>query len=306
MTLAADPRPDIEPERIHYTNGTGESFSILRFPFLPDRPLLHWAHANGFHGYTYLPLLRQLSSAFNVLAWDMRGHGHSQAAADPDRLQDWKPFYEDLTGFLATQQQPLLLAGHSVGAVCSLAAAARLGPAVSGLCLVDPILMAGPPALVFGGLKRVGQGHRHPLVQGALRRRRRFADVETALQTYRGKRVFADWDDAFLAAYVRHGFRQEDGEVTLCCEPEWEARQFATTEHDPWPWVEALACPVLLVQAARGSTIFPGGVRRFRALHPDTSHRVYSGTSHFVPMEAHNRLAADMIDFLGATRQSAG
>lgn len=270
--------------------------SILRFPFVEGRPLLHWAHATGFHAETYRPLLEGLSQYFNVLAWDMRGHGESGAAADPDQLRDWEVFYEDLQGVISAHGQSWILAGHSVGAVCSLMVAARLGSAVRGLCLVDPILMHGVAAAGFGILKKLGQGHRHPLVFGALRRRARFASLAEAEQNYSAKRVFASWQEGFLSSYVRGGFRPVNDGVELRCAPAWEARQFATTEHDPWAAVGNLQCPVLLVQGARDSTIFPGAVRKFRALHTRTGHRLYPDTSHFVPMEASQRLVAEIAE----------
>ncbi len=297
MTLAADSEPAIAPQQIHWTNETGESFSILRFPFVAGRPLLHWAHATGFNATTYRPLLQALAGHFNVLAWDMRGHGASSAPADPGRLRDWTLFYDDLAAYLESLEGPLLLAGHSVGAVCSLVAAARLGPRVEGLCLVDPILMCGAAGVGFGLLKRAGLGDRHPLVAGALRRGRTFPSRQAVLDNYARKRVFAGWAPEFLAAYADGGFRSGGAGVELCCAPEWEARQFATTEHDPWGWVERIRCPVLLVQAERESTILPGAVRRFRQLHRDTRHRVYRGTTHFVPMESAERLAGDLLAF---------
>lgn len=259
---------------------------------------MHWAHATGFNAATYLPLLRRLAGHFNVLAWDMRGHGESTAMADPDRLRNWEPFYEDLTQYLGSLDGPLLLAGHSVGAVCSLFAASRLGSRVRGLCLVDPILMCGTAAAGFGLMKRLGLGDRHPLVSGALRRRRAFGSWDDALRTYAGKQVFADWEPAFLAAYVEGGLKTTADGVELRCAPAWEARQFATTEHDPWPPLRDLQSPVLLVQAERASTILPGAVRKFVRHHPDTRHSLYAGTSHFVPMETSGRLSEDMASFL--------
>ena len=37
-----------------------------------DRPVLHWAHANGFNGHTYRPLLTPLADKFDIYAWDAR------------------------------------------------------------------------------------------------------------------------------------------------------------------------------------------------------------------------------------------
>ncbi len=259
---------------------------------------VHWAHATGFHAQTYSPLLTALAQHYSVSAWDMRGHGETRANADPAELLSWQVLYDDLLACIDTLPEPVVLAGHSVGAVCSLVAAARRPQQVRALILVDPILMTGPASVGFGLLKRAGQGHRHPLVAGALRRRHEFPDRQSALDNYRGKAVFSSWAPDMLEQYVAGGFRDCARGVTLRCAPEWEARQYATTEHDAWRHVAALQCPVLLIGAARGSTIFPGAIARFRQLCPSMEYRKYSGTSHFLPMEAAGRLEEDILSFV--------
>ena len=47
------------------------------------RPVLHWAHANGFNGHTYAPLLNPLAERFDIYAWDARGHGRTNVSAGP-------------------------------------------------------------------------------------------------------------------------------------------------------------------------------------------------------------------------------
>src|SRR6056300_1475446 len=44
-------------------------------------PVLHWAHANGFNGRTYAPLLAPLAEHFHIYASDARGHGLSTLPA---------------------------------------------------------------------------------------------------------------------------------------------------------------------------------------------------------------------------------
>ena len=42
-----------------------------------NSPVFHWAHATGFNGETYKKVLKAISQAFHVYAWDLRGHGKS-------------------------------------------------------------------------------------------------------------------------------------------------------------------------------------------------------------------------------------
>lgn len=292
------------PSRETFRNEAGESFSILRFPFQEGRPLLHWAHATGFSAGTYLPFLHLLAPHFNLLAWDMRGHGQTRAAADPGKLRNWQVFYDDLAALVGAQSKPMILAGHSVGAVASLAVAARMPARVSALILVDPILMNGVFGHGFGLAKRFGQGRRHPLVPAARRRRSSFPDRAAALRQYAGKQLFRRWQPGFLEAYVQDGFETRGGALHLRCAPAWEAAQFATTEHDPWPWLRRAHGPVLLVEAAQESTMLPGAAARFRRARPHTVHRRYEDATHMLPMEQPGRLFGDILAFLNVAADS--
>ena len=60
------------PERDQFQAPDGAEIALWRWPQSKARPTLHWAHATGFHGRLYHPLLDELATDFNVLAWDMR------------------------------------------------------------------------------------------------------------------------------------------------------------------------------------------------------------------------------------------
>ena len=74
-------------------------------------------------------------------------------------------------------------------------------------------------------------------------------------------------------------------QVQLACAPEWESTTFAHTEHNPWPGIRQLRCPVIALAAERGSTFSPKAQKRLKALLPSADVRVLEGTTHFLPME---------------------
>lgn len=116
-------------ERDGFTAPDGREIALWRWPRSDG-----WAHATGFHGRLYQPLLDELAGDCNVLAWDMRGHGASAEAADIatdfTTLGGWETYYQDLTAWLESLAEPVWLAGHSIGATTSEASGrkpARLG-----------------------------------------------------------------------------------------------------------------------------------------------------------------------------------
>jgi len=273
------------PERDEFRATDGADIALWRWPQSKSRPTLHWAHATGFHGRLYHPLLDDLATDVNVLAWDMRGHGASAGAANVSTFRGWETYYRDMTALLDSQDEPVWLAGHSIGATTSIMAAARRPDKVLGLILAEPVIMDPVQGLKLWGAKLLRQSHRLSLAAGAARRRRVFDSHTAALDNYRGRGGFKTWPEAWLEAYVQHAFIPQEDQLQLACSPEWESTTFAHTEHNPWTDIRQLRCPVIALAAEHGSTFSPAARKRLQALLPSADVRVVEGTTHFLPME---------------------
>ena len=273
------------PERDEFRATDGADIALWRWPQSKARPTLHWAHATGFHGRLYHPLLDELATDVNVLAWDMRGHGASAGAANLSTFRGWEIYYRDLIALLECLDEPVWLAGHSIGATTSIMAAARRPDKVLGLVLAEPVIMDPMQGLKLWLTKLLRQSQRLSLAAGAARRRRVFQSHAAALENYRGRGGFKTWPEAWLNAYVQHAFVPQGDQVQLACAPEWESTTFAHTEHNPWPGIRQLRCPVIALAAERGSTFSPKAQKRLKALLPSADIRILEGTTHFLPME---------------------
>ncbi|MCG2581895.1 MAG: alpha/beta hydrolase [Marinobacter sp.] len=273
------------PERDEFRATDGADIALWRWPQSKARPTLHWAHATGFHGRLYHPLLDELATDVNVLAWDMRGHGASAGAANVSTFRGWETYYRDMTALLDSQDEPVWLAGHSIGATTSIMAAARRPEKVLGLILAEPVIMDPVQGLKLGLAKLLRQSHRLSLAAGAARRRGVFDSHTAALDNYRGRGGFKTWPEAWLEAYVQHAFVPQEDQLQLACSPEWESTTFAHTEHNPWPGIRQLRCPVIALAAEHGSTFSPAAQKRLQTQLPSADVRVVAGTTHFLPME---------------------
>lgn len=272
-------------ERYGFHASDGQEITLWHWPRSEGRPTLHWAHATGFHGRLYKPLLDDLSDHCNVMAWDMRGHGASASAADTSAFRGWESYYGDLTALLASLDEPIWLAGHSIGATASIMAAARQPDKVLGLILVEPVIMDFWQGRMLWLSKLLHQSHRLSLAAGAARRRGVFDSHIAALDNYRGRGGFKTWPESWLEAYVQHAFIPQGEHVCLACSPEWESITFAHTEHNPWPDIRQLRCPVIALAAERASTFSSAARKRLRKLLPSAEVSVLAGTTHFLPME---------------------
>lgn len=275
----------------------GQQIRYWRWPYQKGRPTLHWAHATGFHARVYTPMLDALSEHLNIIAWDARGHGESRDAGDVSRFHNWQCYYDDLKCLLAKQEEPVWLAGHSVGGMTSLAAAAQCQDKVLGVLLVEPVIVDRFMTWAVGLGKLLRQTHKAALAAGAARRRPSFPDRQQAFDNYRQKSGFKRWPDSWLQHYVDHGFTDDNGEATLACKPEWESRSFTVMEHRPMRHIRRFNhdTPLHIVVGEKGSTFWPKArlLLQRHIRHADIEQ--FSGTSHFLPMEEPEKLVAWML-----------
>lgn len=247
------------------------------------RPVdLIFVHANGFNAATYRFLLDPLAGERRVLAPDLRGHGRSTLPAVPAWRRDWHDFREDLVALIdAVDGPPMVLAGHSMGAVAALLAAERRQHRVKSVLMLDPVILPRAASLLMSWPLAGRMARRYPLVAAALRRRTRFKDRKEAIDAYRGRGAFRDWPEHVLADYVSDGFREVDDGVELICAPGWEASNYAAQGHDPWPVLRRMERPVRILKAERGSTCSLGPAQ-IKGVTVD----VVAEGNHFFPMIA--------------------
>lgn len=252
-------------------------------------PLLHFAHATGFNAETYRGLLTPLQGRFRVAAADQRGHGFTALPAEPGPLADWFTFGGDLVRILdGLGGGPAILAGHSMGAIVSMMAAAARPDLVRGLVLVEPVLVPRFSRQIATVMRLLHQPAppNSNLAALAAKRRAIFPSFEMALSAYRGRGAFKTWPDETLADYLRGGLVPTGNgtEMRLACAPAWEASVF---EHAP-PGIARLArrvrCPLTLLHAGNG-TARAREVRLVARLHGDARTIEVPGTTHFLPME---------------------
>ena len=261
-------------------------------------PTLHLAHATGFNAQTYTPLFEQINENITLYAMDMRGHGQSSAPANPTKLRSWHTYEKDLIAFIDTLAEPIFLAGHSIGAAISIAAAAARPERVKGLILLEPVILPPAADLLITAAKGLKLGHKLPIAEGAKNRTAKFPSEAAAIERYKGRGAFKSWPDEWIKNYVEGGTQKTNEGIELSCKPEWEAKTFAVTSHRPWKAIKNLKCSVTLLKGGKGSTCLMSSLNRMKTLHPHNEYRVMKEASHFLPMEYTDICAKEINQFI--------
>ena len=245
-----------------------------------QRPVVVFAHANGYPPGSYRQLLTPLADKFRVFTVEHRPFWTDQPA--PARL-DWEVYADDLLETLRRETEaPVFFMGHSMGAVISVLAALKKPQACLGIVAIDPVLLPKRLWLPNQLLQRVGKDL--PMVSSALRRPGIFDSYQAAFDFYRGKRPFRRFTDESLWDYVHEGhMAQSDGSVVLRWSGAWEACVYRSAP----PVIGrlgALKMPMIGIVGADSEVIRPASLAQWRRAQPQIVIETLPG-GHLLPME---------------------
>lgn len=248
-------------------------------------PAVHFAHANGFNALTYRTLFDELSLFMRIYASDLRGHGQSTLAANPKGMRSWQIYCDDI---LRTIQEidgkPKILAGHSLGATASLMAAIANPGWVSGLVLIEPVLLP-PSELRRQSLLRAAGVMKVPA--RARSKRGIWPTRDAMFQSYRSRGAFKNWPEEVVRDFIVGGsldyidYRQ----VRLACTPGWEVANYEAGPPNVWKGLASLKIPMTVIVGETRSTCPDESIALLQKKQPAARIVRVPGSSHFLPME---------------------
>ena len=259
---------------------------IAYYEFGGGGPALVLVHATGFCAAVLRPMAEAFGGALRCLAVDLRAHGASARPRDDDF--SWTGFADDVLAVVDELglEHPYGF-GHSCGGAALLLAEQSRPDTFAGLFCYEPVVYPGDVPLepAFES---------NPLAEGALRRRQRFSDRQTALQNFSSRPPMDALDPAVLAAYVDNGFAPaEGGGIELRCRREDEARIYTLSfAHGAFSRFGHVRCPVTLACGADTDAFGLALLERLAERLPRPSLEVLPGLGHFGPLEDPAAVAA--------------
>jgi pimeloyl-ACP methyl ester carboxylesterase len=147
-------------------------------------------------------------------------------------------------------------------------------------------------------VRTVGLGHRlHPMIQGALKRRREFDDLDQVFVGYRHRPIFRYITDENLRVFIQGMTKPKtkndhDTDPTVGFEltysPEWEAQIYFSglwNDWDLWKGLPRLEVPTLILRGSETDTFWESTARSVKKKNRKIKIITVSHSTHLLPLE---------------------
>jgi pimeloyl-ACP methyl ester carboxylesterase len=258
-----------------------------------DGPPVLFLHGLSRVGRDFAPLFPALAGSWQVHVLDHRGHGRSGRAPGAYRVTDYA---RDAAAVVQALGEPVVLFGHSLGAVTAAAVAAAEPTRVRAAVLEDP-----PSVAFFSKLPGTQYHALFTAVRKLAGLPRPTADIARDLaniQLPQPNGTFAplsDFRDAPALRFSASCLPELDTEVF---DPVLDGSWFAGYDEDAiW---KAVGCPVLLLRGepARGGMLPASDADRMAKLVPDCTRVDVPGVGHLVHWLAAEACVRHTLGFL--------
>lgn len=243
-----------------------------------NKPLLHFAHANGVPSACYHKMLQALEPAVDVRTLPVMGTDPRYPVTD-----NWPHLVEQVADSVRTLGEPVIGVGHSMGGLCTFMAAHRHPGLFRGVVIMDPPVINGWGALSFALMKKLGLSDRITPAGRSAGRREHWGSRDEVRASLGKKTFFQAFDPDCFEDYLLFGFTDEEGGVRLTIPVATEVAIFRATPHNAWRFRSPLKVPGVLLTGARSEFEGTGFAERLARHHRLLHEKVEGG--HMFPLE---------------------
>jgi pimeloyl-ACP methyl ester carboxylesterase len=274
------------------TDGT----SLAWYDFGGKGPDLLLAHATGFCGEIWGPVVEHLEHHFRCVAFDLRGHGNSASPEGGREAWNWTRYADDAKAVIdAAQLTNPYGVGHSCGGATELLTEQRFPNTFRQLYLFEPVIFTDIPPL--------GPDPERELAVRTRRRQAQFASRQEALEKFSSRGPFAALDAAVLETYVDKAFEHHsDGTISLKLAPDDEAEVYVmASAHDGYVRLPEVRTRTTVAHGATSTSFTETHMRAVADRLPDGSFAQWNDVGHFGPLEHPREFAEAVVaTFLGS------
>ncbi|MFQ3249655.1 MAG: pimeloyl-ACP methyl ester carboxylesterase [Glaciecola sp.] len=263
--------------------------------------IVHFAHANGFPAQSYAKLFSQLSSNIELIALDKFAH-----SSEFPLNNNWENQADELIHFVEKEQisiggnLPIVLVGHSFGAVVSYLACCKKPSLFSGLILLDPPLLTGLASWVFRFAKKGKLIDKLTPAGKTKIRNTKWHHKTDLIQYFKARALFKNMDIDCISDYVSAVMHEYQGQRQLNFDVEVEANIFRTIPVNLHKQYGKLQAPCYLLTGKNTDVCRPKQIKHFLKGNPTITHQSLDFGGHMFPLEKPIELAAQLNDIISA------
>ena len=192
-----------------------------------SKPIIHFAHANGFPAKTYSKLFLSLESDYELNYLPRHAHNPKYPVTD-----GWERLRDELRDELQkSYTEKIIGIGHSLGGVLHLLTAAENPELYERIILFDAPIIS---RLSSGGLwilKALNLMDRFTPSQITRYRRNSWLSKEEVYEHFKAKPKFDAFDEDVLRDYATHATVETEKGLELFFKPSIEAKIYQTLPH---------------------------------------------------------------------------
>lgn len=192
------------------------------------KPIIHFAHANGFPAKTYNKLFSFLKDEFEIGFIERQAHD-KRFPVD----EDWVCLKEELREEIERRYAEKIIGiGHSLGGILHFLIAVERPELYKQIILLDAPLISRLSGAGIKLLKKTGLMRRTPLSRQTTRRRNFWKSKSDAFRHFHAKEKFRAFDKDVLRDYIEYGTVETESGVKLFFEPRIESKIYRTLPHN--------------------------------------------------------------------------
>ncbi len=193
-----------------------------------SKPIIHFAHANGFPAKTYTKLFSSLADDFEINFLEKHAHNPLFPVTD-----NWARLRDELRQEIENRYTEKIIGiGHSLGGVLHLLVAAERPELYERIVLLDAPIISRLSSFGIKILKLTKQMEKLPLVKTTRFRRSLWQSKNEAFEHFKKKEKFENFDEDVLRDYVEHGTVETEKGFELNFSQNVEAKIYQTLPHN--------------------------------------------------------------------------
>lgn len=208
-----------------------------------NKPIIQFAHANGFPAKTYNKLFSFLENDFTIGFLERHGHNSEFPVTD-----GWRFLKDELCAEIEFRYTEKIIGiGHSLGGILHFLNAVERPELYRQLILLDSPLMSRLSEYGFRLMKATGRWKKTPLIRQTDFRRNFWKSKDEAFEHFKRKAKFAAFDEDVLRHYVTHGTVEDESGVKLFFDPAIESKIYQTLAYGFAKYRKHLKVPTVYI-----------------------------------------------------------